>query len=182
VCLQVQCAELEVIRVWTLHRIYKTFASSSSSSSVAVRPPRRVSGRRRRLRDPTTAAHVGVCGGGGSAPPPLQWASVAAVPPTKAARLCRRGPSLATARPSGWLTDAQWHHRHILQNIKHPCNPIPVYCCISIAILQPGGAHNFMGKVYTRYIPGIEWHFYDRYIPGIYQKSFLVYTWYIPVI
>ena len=29
-----------------------------------------------------TAAHVGVCGCGGSAPPPLQWASVAAVPPT----------------------------------------------------------------------------------------------------
>ena len=82
VCLQVHCAELEVIRVWTLHRIYKTFASSSSSSSAAVRPPRRGSGRRRRLRDPTTAAHVGVCGGGGSAPPPLQWASVAAVPPT----------------------------------------------------------------------------------------------------
>ena len=45
------------------------------------------------------------------------------------------------------------------KNIKHPCNPIPVYCCISIAILQLGGAHNFMGKVYTRYIPGIEWHF-----------------------
>ena len=82
VCLQVHCAELEVIRVWTLHRVYKTFASSSSSSSAAVRPRRRGSGRRQRLRDPTTAAHVGICGGGGSAPPPLQWASVAAVPPT----------------------------------------------------------------------------------------------------
>ena len=44
-------------------------------------------------------------------------------------------------------------------NIKHPCNPIPVCCCVSIENLQPGGTHNFMGKVYTRYIPGIEWHF-----------------------
>jgi hypothetical protein len=140
-CPQVHCAELEVIRIWTLHRVYMTFASSPSSA--AVRPRRRSSGRRRRLCDPTTAAHVGVCGGGGSAPPPLQWASVVEVPPTRtsAARLCRRGPSLATAWP--WLTDAQWH-RHILQNIKHPCNPIPVCSCSSIAIQQPGGAHNFI--------------------------------------
>ncbi len=36
VCPQVHCAELEVIRVWTLHRVYETFASSSSSSSAAV--------------------------------------------------------------------------------------------------------------------------------------------------
>jgi hypothetical protein len=144
VCQQVHYAKLEVIRICTLHRVCKTLASSSSSA--AMRPRHRGSGRRRRLRDPTTAAHVGVCGGGGSAPPPLQWASVAAVPPTSAARLCRRGPSLATAWPSGWppVTDAQWHRRHILQNIKHPCNPVPVCCRISIAISQPGGAHNFI--------------------------------------
>ena len=141
VCPQVHCAELGVIRIWTLHQVYKTFASSSSLSAAAMRPRRRGSGRRWRLRDPTTAAHVGVCGGGGSAPLPLPWASVAAVPPTSAARLCRQGPSLATALP--WLTDAQWH-RHILQIIKDPCNPIPVCCCISNPILQPGGAHNFI--------------------------------------
>jgi hypothetical protein len=94
-------------------------------------------------RDPTTAAHVSVCGGGGSAPPPLQWASVAVVPPTSAARLCRRGPSLATQAAWPWLTDALWHC-YILQNIKHPCNPVLVCCCISIAILQPSGAHNFI--------------------------------------
>jgi hypothetical protein len=29
VCLQVHCAELEVIRVWTLHRVYKTFQWSA---------------------------------------------------------------------------------------------------------------------------------------------------------
>jgi len=44
-------------------------------------------------------------------------------------------------------------------NIKRPCNPKPVCCCIAIQILQPGGAHYFMGKVSPRYIPGIERRF-----------------------
>jgi hypothetical protein len=99
VCPQVHCAELEVIRIWTLHWVYETFASSPSS----VRPCRRGSGRRRRLRDPTTAAHVGVCGSGGSARPPLQWVSVAAVPPTLAASgtttFCRTLNTLAIQYP-----------------------------------------------------------------------------------
>ena len=149
--------------------------------------------RRHRLRCARAAGAVGVGGGCMTPPPPPKSASAAAaallprgrcsgrravaVPPTSAARLCRQGPSLATAWP--WLTDAQWC-RHIRQNIKHSCNPIPVCCCISIAILQPGGTHNFIGKgiyqVYTRYrmafhMTGI-YQINDRYMTnGIYLAN-----------
>ena len=92
-------------------------------------------------------------GGGATAPPPPPPATAAAAMP----RSCvdrDQGPCLnpgpVGARDGGCL---------VALNIKHPCNPKPVCCCLAIQILQPGGAHNFMGKVYTRYIPGIEWRF-----------------------
>ena len=90
-------------------------------------------------------------GGGATAPPPPPPATAAAAMP----RSCvHQGPCLdpgpVGARDGGCL---------VALNIKHPCNPKPVCCCIAIQILQPGGAHNFMGKVYTRYIPGLEWRF-----------------------
>ena len=100
-----------------------------------------------------------------------------------------RNPGTEAARAGGCL---------VALIIKHPCNPIPVCCCISIAILLPGGAHNFFlkgiypvytqynpsenGKVYTRYIPYI-WHFnmIGIYIPGIYLSWLtLSYDRYIP--
>ncbi len=69
-------------------------------------------------------------------------------------------------------------------NIKHPCYPIPVCCCNSIAKLLPGREHNFIQKVYTRYTPCITHQKMERYIPGIYHiygiSSRKVYTWYIP--
>jgi hypothetical protein len=72
-------------------------------------------------------------GGGGATTPP---------PPTSVPRSCvhrdqvpcqNRGPE--GARAGGCL---------VALNIKHPCNPIPVCCCNSIANLLPGGAHNFI--------------------------------------
>jgi hypothetical protein len=114
--------------------------------------------RRHRRRCARPAAAVGVTVGRGCVtppPPPTSASAAAAALPRRrcSGRRWRRfhrrrrrdfaagaPASLATARPSesGWLTDAQWHRRHILQNIKHPCNPIPVYCCISIIWYIPG--------------------------------------------
>jgi hypothetical protein len=48
----------------------------------------------------------------------------------------------ATAAAAVGVSEAQWHC-HILQNIKHPCNPISVHSYISIAILLQGRAHDF---------------------------------------
>jgi hypothetical protein len=103
-------------------------------------------------------------GNGGGAtvtasPPPPPATAAAAMPRSCVHR--DQGPCLPVdpgpvgARAGGCL---------VVLNIKHPCNPIPVCCCIAIEleILQPGGArHNFMGKVHTRarYIPDIEWRF-----------------------
>jgi hypothetical protein len=154
---QVHCAKLEVIRIWTLHRVYMTVASSSSGvvgGGGAPAPPRQWAPRRqRRLRDPTTASASAAsaalprrrrcCSG-------RQWR----VPPTSAAQLCCWGPSLATAWP--WLTDH--HHPLIPSGTATFCrilNTLAIhYLChgaaalISIAILQPGpgrgGAHNFI--------------------------------------
>ena len=131
------------------------FGLCIESTRLSLRRPRR---HRRRCARATAA--VGVGGGCVTPPPPPTSASAAAAALPR--RRCsgrrwrrfhrrRRRDFAAGARvwplprrPSGWLTDAQWHRRHILQNIKHPCNPIPVYCCISIKILQLGGAHNFI--------------------------------------
>jgi hypothetical protein len=45
-------------------------------------------------------------------------------------------------------------------NIKHPCKPKPVSCCIPIAILLQDGLHDLkcavITLVYTRYIPDLE--------------------------
>ena len=80
-----------------------------------------------------------------------------------------------------------------VMNIKHPCKPKPVCCCIPIAILLQDGLQDLkcavITLVYTRYIPGLEsadsekislvyprhmtftWKSmeqgYTRYIPGI---------------
>ena len=94
-------------------------------------------------------------GGGATAPPP---------PPPATAAAAAAGPRSCVHRDQGPCLDpgpvgARAGDCLVALNIKHPCNPIPVCCCIAIRILQPGGAHNFMGKVYTRYIPGIEWRF-----------------------
>jgi hypothetical protein len=127
-----------------------------------VRPRRCASGRRRRLRDPTTGAHVGVCGGGGSAPPPLQWASVAAVPPTLAARLCRRGPSLATALADGCPVAPPHSAEHQ--------TPLPSNTCVLLHFNRNSAAgrsaqFHLKGiyQVYTRY----RMAFHDRYMTNV---------------
>ena len=92
-------------------------------------------------------------GGGATAPPPPPPATAAAAMPRSCVHR-DQGPCLDPG-PVG----AQAGGCLVALNIKHPCNPKPVCCCIAIQILQPGRAHNFMGKVYTRYIPGIECRF-----------------------
>ena len=92
-------------------------------------------------------------GGGATAPPPPPPATAAVAMPRSCVHR-DQGPCLDPG-PVG----AQAGGCLVALNIKRPCNPKPVCCCIAIQILQPGGAHNFMEKVYTRYIPGIERRF-----------------------
>jgi hypothetical protein len=105
-------------------------------------------------------------GGGATTPPPPTSVPQSCVHrdlvPCQDQVQCRNpGPEGALAR--GCL---------VALNIKHPCNPIPVCCCNSISILLPGGAHNFVLKVYTRsqytrYNPSENGKVYTRYIPYI---------------
>ncbi len=173
VCPQVHCAELEVIRIWTLHRIYKTFGSSSSSAA-AVRPRRRGSGRRRRLRDPTTAAHVGVCGGGHRRCSGRPWwrfhrrrrrdfAAGARVRPL---------PGPGWRMPSGTATFCRTFNTLAIQYLcadafqSQFCSRVE--STISFERYIPGIYPVYNGISYDRYIPG-KWQVCDKwYIPGIY--------------
>jgi hypothetical protein len=125
--------------------------------------------RRHRRRCARAAAAVGVGGDRVTPPPPPTSASAAAAALPRSRCSGRRWRRFHRRRRRDFAAGAQvWPLRHCpALRLVDGCPVAPLqsntcvllHCNRKFEILQPGGAHNFMGKVYTRYIPGIEWRF-----------------------
>ena len=152
VCLQVHCAELEVIRVWTLHQ----------STRLSLRRPRR---HRRRCAHP--AAAVGVGGGCVTPPPPPTSASAAAAALPRRRCSGRRWRRFHRRRRRDFAAGARvWPLPGPQAGWQMPSGTAATFCrTLNTLAIQYLCTAAFQSQFCSRAERTISW---ERYIPGIY--------------